>query len=65
MNKSFTACKKPASDFAAVWVPDRDAGSCMHCLKVKFTPISRRVRGCVGVKKGQRLCGGERVCGWR
>lgn len=34
--------KKPASEHAAVWVPDGDASTCMHCLKTKFTPINRR-----------------------
>lgn len=34
--------KKPAQDHAAVWVPDSDASTCMHCLKTKFTPFNRR-----------------------
>lgn len=34
--------KKPATEHAAVWVPDGDASTCMHCLKTKFTPINRR-----------------------
>jgi len=34
--------KKPATEHAAVWVPDSDANTCMHCLKTKFTPINRR-----------------------
>ena len=38
-----TANKKPATEHAAVWVPDSDASTCMHCLKTKFTPINRRV----------------------
>lgn len=38
-----TANKKPAQEHAAVWVPDGDASTCMHCLKTKFTPINRRV----------------------
>ena len=37
------ANKKPAQEHAAVWVPDGDASTCMHCLKIKFTPINRRV----------------------
>lgn len=37
------ANKKPAQEHAAVWVPDGDASTCMHCLKTKFTPINRRV----------------------
>lgn len=37
------ANKKPAQEHAAVWVPDSDASTCMHCLKTKFTPINRRV----------------------
>lgn len=39
----FLANKKPAQEHAAVWVPDSDASTCMHCLKTKFTPINRRV----------------------
>jgi hypothetical protein len=35
--------KRPVTDLAAVWVPDNEAQTCMHCLKVKFTPIQRRV----------------------
>ena len=35
--------KRPATEHAAVWVPDSEAQTCMHCLKVKFTPIQRRV----------------------
>ena len=35
--------KRPATEHAAVWVPDSEAHTCMHCLKVKFTPIQRRV----------------------
>ncbi|XP_064384190.1 pleckstrin homology domain-containing family F member 2-like [Halichondria panicea] len=34
--------KQPAKEHAAVWVPDCDANTCMHCLKTKFTPINRR-----------------------
>ncbi|CAI8054513.1 Pleckstrin homology domain-containing family F member 2, partial [Geodia barretti] len=34
--------KMPATEHAAVWVPDGDASTCMHCLKTKFTPINRR-----------------------
>lgn len=34
--------KRPATEHAAVWVPDSDASTCMHCLKTKFTPINRR-----------------------
>jgi hypothetical protein len=34
--------KRPVTDLAAVWVPDNEAQTCMHCLKVKFTPIQRR-----------------------
>lgn len=41
---SLIANKKPAQEHAAVWVPDGDASTCMHCLKTKFTPINRRVR---------------------
>ncbi len=40
---SSTANKQPAKEHAAVWVPDCDANTCMHCLKTKFTPINRRV----------------------
>lgn len=35
--------KRPATEHAAVWVPDSEAQTCMHCLKTKFTPINRRV----------------------
>lgn len=35
--------KKPATEHAAVWVPDGDAHTCMHCLKTKFNAINRRV----------------------
>ncbi|XP_065903259.1 pleckstrin homology domain-containing family F member 2-like isoform X2 [Dysidea avara] len=34
--------KKPATEHAAVWVPDSEAQYCMHCLKVKFTTMNRR-----------------------
>lgn len=34
--------KRPATEHAAVWVPDSEAQTCMHCLKTKFTPINRR-----------------------
>ncbi|XP_019864174.1 PREDICTED: pleckstrin homology domain-containing family F member 2-like isoform X2 [Amphimedon queenslandica] len=47
--------KRPATEHAAVWVPDSEAQTCMHCLKVKFTPIQRRhhCRKC-----GAVVCGG-------
>ena len=35
--------KKPATEHAAVWVPDSEAQYCMHCLKAKFTTMNRRV----------------------
>ena len=38
-----TADKQPATEHAAVWVPDSDASVCMHCRKAKFTTINRRV----------------------
>ncbi|XP_076136530.1 pleckstrin homology domain-containing family F member 2 isoform X1 [Alosa pseudoharengus] len=34
--------KAPSGEHAAVWVPDSEATVCMRCLKVKFTPVSRR-----------------------
>ena len=36
--------KKPASEHAAVWVPDAEANTCMVCQKVQFTLVNRRVR---------------------
>jgi len=34
---------KKANDFhAAVWVPDSEANTCMHCKKVQFTLVNRR-----------------------
>ena len=38
-----TADKQPATEHAAVWVPDSDASVCMHCWEAKFTTINRRV----------------------
>ena len=38
--------KTPATELAAVWVPDSDAQYCMHCLKTKFTTMNRRVKYC-------------------
>jgi len=29
-------------EHAAVWVPDSEAGTCMHCKKVQFTLVNRR-----------------------
>jgi hypothetical protein len=34
--------KKAVDDHAAVWVPDSEAGTCMHCKKVQFTLVNRR-----------------------
>ena len=34
--------KKPADSHAAVWVPDSEANTCMHCKKVQFTLVNRR-----------------------
>jgi hypothetical protein len=34
--------KKPASEHAAVWVPDSEAPSCMVCKKSQFTLVNRR-----------------------
>merc|ERR1711973_622532 len=35
--------KKPSTkEHAAVWVPDSEASTCMHCMKTKFTAINRR-----------------------
>lgn len=39
----FSAGKRSTKEHAAVWVPDSDAVSCMHCQKTKFTAINRRV----------------------
>lgn len=37
------AGKKASDNHAAVWVPDSEASTCMHCMKTKFTAINRRV----------------------
>merc|ERR1711892_277910 len=34
--------KKASDDHAAVWVPDSDASTCMHCKKAQFTLVNRR-----------------------
>jgi len=34
--------KKPADSHAAVWVPDSEANTCMHCKKVQFSFVNRR-----------------------
>eukprot|EP00092_Neocalanus_flemingeri_P046542 GFUD01052375.1.p1 GENE.GFUD01052375.1~~GFUD01052375.1.p1 ORF type:complete len:264 (+),score=85.11 GFUD01052375.1:114-905(+) len=34
--------KKASDDHAAVWVPDSEANTCMHCKKVQFTLVNRR-----------------------
>lgn len=39
----FLAGKKGTTEHAAVWVPDSEASTCMHCLKSKFTALNRRV----------------------
>lgn len=39
----FVAGKKASDNHAAVWVPDSEASTCMHCMKTKFTAINRRV----------------------
>lgn len=41
---SFSAGKKPSTEHAAVWVPDAEANTCMHCKKSQFTIINRKVR---------------------
>ena len=33
--------KKPADSHAAVWVPDSEANTCMHCKKVQFSFVNR------------------------
>ena len=38
-----SAGKKGTTEHAAVWVPDSEASTCMHCLKSKFTALNRRV----------------------
>ncbi|MCP9266052.1 Pleckstrin-likey domain-containing family F member 2 [Dirofilaria immitis] len=35
--------KKPATEHAAVWVPDGDATKCMACQRTQFTVIQRRI----------------------
>ena len=37
------AGKKGTTEHAAVWVPDSEASTCMHCFKSKFTALNRRV----------------------
>ncbi|XP_017769556.1 PREDICTED: pleckstrin homology domain-containing family F member 2 isoform X2 [Nicrophorus vespilloides] len=34
--------KKAVEEHAAVWVPDGDASTCMHCRKTQFTFVNRR-----------------------
>jgi len=34
--------KKAAADHAAVWVPDAEANTCMHCKKTQFSLVNRR-----------------------
>lgn len=34
--------KKAVDEHAAVWVPDSEANTCMHCKKVQFTLVNRR-----------------------
>ena len=34
--------KKASESHAAVWVPDSEANTCMHCKKVQFTLVNRR-----------------------
>jgi len=34
--------KKAAVDHAAVWVPDGEANTCMHCKKTQFSLVNRR-----------------------
>merc|ERR1712066_120625 len=34
--------KEAVDDHAAVWVPDSEANTCMHCKKVQFTLVNRR-----------------------
>ena len=43
MSDYFLAGKKGTTEHAAVWVPDSEASTCMHCLKSKFTALNRRV----------------------
>ncbi|KAK3743843.1 hypothetical protein QZH41_011844 [Actinostola sp. cb2023] len=47
--------KKASDNHAAVWVPDSEASTCMHCMKTKFTALNRRhhCRKC-----GAVVCGG-------
>ena len=48
MSDYFLAGKKGTTEHAAVWVPDSEASTCMHCLKSKFTALNRRV--CMSIK---------------
>jgi len=34
--------KRASASHAAVWIPDSDAATCMHCKKVQFTMVNRR-----------------------
>ena len=42
-NYLILAGKKGTTEHAAVWVPDSEASTCMHCFKSKFTALNRRV----------------------
>ena len=54
MSDYFLAGKKGTTEHAAVWVPDSEASTCMHCLKSKFTALNRRV--CISVNLNDQCC---------
>lgn len=43
MNILILAGNRRAEEHAAVWVPDNASSTCMHCKKVQFTVLNRRV----------------------
>ncbi|XP_031570047.1 pleckstrin homology domain-containing family F member 2-like [Actinia tenebrosa] len=53
--------KKASDNHAAVWVPDSEASTCMHCMKSKFTALNRRhhCRKCGAVVCG--ACSAKRL----
>lgn len=48
------AGKEPMKEHAAVWIPDNEASTCMHCRKAKFTTLNRRVRPRTSISLNKR-----------